>query len=249
MRTDIIAILDESGSMSHLRNDTIGGFNEFIKKQREIPGEARVTLVTFNTGWRTVYSRVPLAEVPLLSADTYAPGGGTALLDAIGLTMNEHGAFIASDKGKWTEKVLVLITTDGEENSSREFTKAKIKEMIEHAEKVGGWEFLYLSANPTAFADASSIGLGANSTAAYNHTANGTQSLYAAASASVGGSRSMGKAMHATLDDLKLAGGGLDEGKLLGQPAAQSQPAANVPPVKPARLADLSQSTSGTPAP
>jgi hypothetical protein len=245
-KTEIITILDRSGSMFALIDDTIGGYNDFIAKQRALPGEARSTLILFDHLYEQPYAAVPLANVPALDRNTDLARGNTALLDAIGRALTEHGQRIATEK--WAEKVMVVIITDGHENHSREFKLAQIKAMIEHAQEVGGWEFLYLSADPNAFADAGSMGIGANKTAAYQHSGQGTQAVYAAASASSAALRSHG-AVGNTLDGLKLAGGGLDVDKLIGQPAGQVPPTANVPPVKPVPGAGPSQSTAGSTAP
>jgi hypothetical protein len=247
MKTDIIAILDRSGSMSHLVNDTIGGYNEFINKQRVIPGEARVSLVLFDQDFLPLYTRTPIKDVPPLTGREYYARGSTALLDAIGRTMNEHANQTASEK--WPDKVLVLICTDGEENASKEFTKDKIKAMISHAESMGGWEFMYLSANPTAFTDAAGIGLKSRSTASYSANKRGTQNVYGAMSASVAALRSSNVSLAETLSGLKSHQGVLDGRGLHGLPDVQSQQGQNAlaPIVGPG--ADLSRSTPDTVVP
>lgn len=176
MKTEIIVITDRSGSMKPLQSDVIGGFNTFLAEQKKLPGEARMTYTQFDNVYEVVYAGKPLAEAPNLDAETYAPRGATALLDAIGRTLNEQGQRIACDK--WAELVIVCVITDGEENSSREFTLARIREMTAHAE-ASGWKFVYLAANQDAFAAAANLGLRNSSNATYGQNAMGTQAAYA----------------------------------------------------------------------
>lgn len=115
--TEIVVILDRSGSMESIRDDAIGGFNAFMESQKAVAGEATSTLVQFNTTLETVHENVPLQDMPLLDSKTYVPGGGTALLDAVGLTVDRVGKRLAvTPEDKRPEKVMVAILTDGEEN-------------------------------------------------------------------------------------------------------------------------------------
>jgi hypothetical protein len=180
MKTEIICITDRSGSMALIQNDAIGGFGEFIRQQREVPGECRVTNVIFDNTVETQYEAVPLAKVPLPLV--LEPRGSTALLDAIGQTLNKQGERIA--KESWAEKVICVIITDGQENSSREFNNARVKEMIEHAQK-HEWAFVFLAANQDAFATGFSFGIAPTYTSNFTADAVGTRMAYAAAGASV----------------------------------------------------------------
>jgi uncharacterized protein YegL len=165
----IVAVIDASGSMAHLLNDTLGGFNNFKRQQAEQPGKAYMSVTTFNTFSNVLYSSRDISEVPDLTSREYSPSGGTALLDAVGKTIIE-----VSKSKNLPEKVLFLIITDGEENSSYEFTKSVVKRLIdEKTEK--GWQFIYLGANTDKWA-ANSIGI--NTFASYVPTAWGTANLY-----------------------------------------------------------------------
>lgn len=130
IRTEIVVVLDRSGSMACIANDTTGGFNAFVKEQREAPGEAFLTLAQFDNQYDIVHKQVPIEEVPDLS---FHPRGGTALLDAIGRTINETKTRLASQR-PGADAVVFVVITDGEENSSREFKKDQIKSMIEERE-------------------------------------------------------------------------------------------------------------------
>lgn len=203
MRTDlseIIFIIDESGSMGPLRDDTIGGFNNLIEDQKKEPGETRITTVMFNTSHRTVHNNVHINEIELLNRNMYCPCGGTALLDALGDTINSVGVRLANTpEEERPASVLIVITTDGEENASHVFTKNKIKEMIEHQQNVYNWKFMYLGANIDAISEAESYGIFRGMAATYSATSKGVDSVYAAASAIA--SRTKACAMENTLCD------------------------------------------------
>ena len=181
MKTEIIVITDRSGSMATIVNDVIGGYNTFITEQKTVAGEAKVTFTQFDTEYELVYAGKPLADVPLLDNKTFVPRGGTALLDAIGRTLNEQGARIANDK--WAELVIVCIITDGEENASHEYSRDRIKEMTAHATK-NGWQFIYVGANQDAFSVARQMGVANNMTQNYAANSAGTRAVYANVSAS-----------------------------------------------------------------
>jgi len=180
MKTEIIAILDRSGSMASIVADAIGGFNTFLADQKAAPGEARMTLALFDDRYDVLYAGKPIQEADPLTDKTFVPRGGTALLDAIGKTMNLQGARIKAEG--WAEKVIVCILTDGGENQSREFTRDQIKTMVTHAEG-HGWSFVFLAANQDAFAAGASYGISAAHTMAFAANATGTQTAYASMSA------------------------------------------------------------------
>lgn len=166
----IVVILDRSGSMASIKHDAIGGFNTFLAQQKAQPGKARMTLVQFDHEYEVLCDRKALSRTKKLSAETYVPRGATALLDAIGRTVGP----IKPEKG---EKVIVAILTDGHENSSREWTKAQINELID-AKRDEGFEFIYLGANQDAFAEAASIGINSIDTVNFQATGKGIRSAY-----------------------------------------------------------------------
>lgn len=207
--TELVFLLDKSGSMSRLADDTIGGFNTMINKQKEEEGEAYVTTVLFNRNYQTLHDHLFLPDVPLLTEEEYLPMGGTALLDAVGDTINSIGARLNSTpEEERPEKVIFIITTDGYENSSREFTKEKVKEMIEHQRNKYSWTFIFLGANMDAVAEASSLGINPGFSKTYSRTSIGTQSVYKAVANAVTGLRSVNnvteetKAVTTALDDI-----------------------------------------------
>lgn len=158
--TDITLILDRSGSMNSIKTDTIGGYNTFVEGQKAAPGEALFTLIQFSNAYEPVYQGRPIADVPPLTAETFVPMGGTALLDAMGRAINEAGArFSAMAEADRPSRVIFVILTDGEENASREFNKPTIGEMVKHQTDAYGWTFVYLGANQDAIKVAGGLGL------------------------------------------------------------------------------------------
>lgn len=187
MKTEILVITDRSGSMSSIAPDVIGGFNRFLKDQKAQPGEALITYTQFDTNYEVVYTARPISEAPDLNHSTFVPRGGTALFDAIGRTLNQQGERIAREK--WAELVVVCIITDGEENSSREFTRERIQEMVKHAE-ANGWQFLFLAANQDAFTAAQSFGSTAKYAGNFQTNSAGVAMAYTATSATLSAMRS-----------------------------------------------------------
>lgn len=178
--TEIVCVIDESGSMGSLTQQTIDGFNKFVEEQRQAPGTANLTLITFNTGWKTPIKRQSIATVPQLDRMMYGPNGGTALLDALGHAIDNVGKVLMQPG---TDVVFVVIT-DGQENSSTDYKLAQVKEMIEGREK-DGWKFIYLGANQDAFSTAASMGMNAATSVNYAANAVGTASTYGYASDTV----------------------------------------------------------------
>lgn len=158
--TEIVFILDESGSMSDLKSDTIGGFNSLLEKQKSEEGEAVVSTVLFSTESRVLHDRVPIEKIGKMTDKDYCPGGGTALLDAVGDAVKHIGNIhkYARDEDV-PEHTLFVITTDGMENSSRHFSAAKVKKMISRQQEKYGWEFVFLGANIDSAETAESIGI------------------------------------------------------------------------------------------
>lgn len=189
--TSINVIIDASGSMAHLTHDTIGNFNTFLKEQRDFPGEAVFTLCTFNTDYRLPHDFVKIAGVPNLDSKTYVPQGGTALLDAVGTTIDSVGRKLATmPEEERPSKVIFLIITDGHENSSKRFEAAQIKSMIEHQKDVYAWEFVFMGANIDAIAAGTNLGISMHNTLNYDATAAGTHELYKSISSNMNTYRS-----------------------------------------------------------
>jgi hypothetical protein len=180
---DITIVLDRSGSMETVRADTIGGFNQFITAQAALPGACNVSLVQFDNAYEPVYVGRAVQSAPLLDAQTFVPRGGTALLDAIGRTINETGRRLEAmpDEAR-PSRVLFVILTDGGENASHEFTLDKVFSMIEHQKKAYDWDFAFLGANQDAIKVGARMGIGAGSTMSYAANKVGTQGAFHAAS-------------------------------------------------------------------
>lgn len=188
-KTAIAVVLDRSGSMQSCRADTIGGFNAFLKKQRELPGYATLTLAQFDDVYEVVYLDRELKDVPDLTEETFVPRGTTALCDAIGKTIIALGEKLSKlPEVDRPGKVVVVIVTDGGENASQEYTRDRIKQMTEHQKSKYQWEFVYLGANQDAVAVGSSLGIGKGMSASYG--VHNTKALFCAMSANVGGYRS-----------------------------------------------------------
>ncbi len=172
--TLIAVVLDESGSMQSCKDATINGFNEFVAGQAAAQGagEAFLTLVKFDAPRiSTVYENVNIKSTPQLNSSTYTPNGGTNLLDAVGETMHKINRFLGSMNENQRPGVLVVIITDGAENSSHTYNNAAIKSMVAAAESDGDWTFTFLGANIDAFSAGAAFGMNAANTASYS-TAN-----------------------------------------------------------------------------
>lgn len=173
--TEIIVITDRSGSMESIAKDVIGGYNTFLEEQKKVPGEARVTFVQFDNEYEQLYEAKPLASVEPLTSKTFVPRGSTALLDAIGRTLNTQSVRIKREG--WADLVVVCILTDGEENSSREYNQERIKTLTQEAEGKG-WKFVYMGANQDSFTVARNFGITKGFVANYIANAEGTQQAY-----------------------------------------------------------------------
>lgn len=164
--TDITMVIDRSGSMQSIQSDAEGGINSFIEQQKKEPGEVNVTLVQFDTDYEFVHSGVPIRQVPVFKL---VPRGSTALLDAVGRAINETGARLAGvDESQRPGLVVFVIVTDGEENSSREFTREQIRTMVEHQQSAYKWQFTFLAANQDAFAAGGSMGIAQDGIATFS---------------------------------------------------------------------------------
>ena len=185
--TEIVFILDRSGSMSGLEADTIGGFNGMLKKQRKQDGEAIVSTVLFDDKCDVIHDRVPMEKVEELTDDTYFVRGCTALLDAVGGAIHHIGNIhkYARDEDR-PEKTIFIITTDGMENASHRYTFAKVKKMVERQKSKYGWEFLFLGANIDAIEAAGNIGIRADRAATYRSDKEGTALNFEVMEAAIG---------------------------------------------------------------
>ena len=184
--TEIVFILDRSGSMAGLEADTIGGFNAMIEKQKAEPGEALISTVLFDNDTQVIHDRVPLEKIQPMTDREYYVRGCTALLDAVGGAIHHIGNVhkYAREEDR-PEKTLFVITTDGMENASRWYTYDRVKAMIQHEKDKYGWEFLFLGANIDAAREAARFGISQDRAANYHADHVGTGVVYEAVSETV----------------------------------------------------------------
>ncbi|MCQ2449277.1 MAG: hypothetical protein MJ132_03710 [Clostridia bacterium] len=203
--TELVFILDRSGSMAGLESDTIGGFNAMIEKQRKEDGECFVSTVLFDNESEVLHDRVKLSEIEPMTDNDYTVRGCTALLDAIGGAIhhiaNIHKYARPEDVPAHT---MFVITTDGNENASRRFSGKDVKKLIEQKKKKDGWEFLFIGANIDAVATAGRYGIDADRAVNYNADSQGTHVVYEAVAKAVGcvrANRSLEKEWSASIDE------------------------------------------------
>jgi ADP-heptose:LPS heptosyltransferase len=176
--TEIIFLLDRSGSMGGLESDTIGGFNAFINKQKELEGETTVTAVLFDDKYEILWNGANANNVELTDKNYYVRGC-TALLDAVGKTILDVGYRLSQiDEDKRPGKVIFVITTDGLENASREFTCEKVKDLIKHQQQRNNWQFIFLGANIDAAKEAGNIGIDSNNAFKFEASKTGVKEMY-----------------------------------------------------------------------
>ena len=191
--TEAVFILDRSGSMGGLESDTIGGFNSMIAKQKQEEGEALISVVLFSNDSEVIYDRVDVKKVEPMTEAQYRVGGCTALIDAIGGAVhhisNVHKYAREEDR---PEHTVFVITTDGLENASRNYSSSQVKRMIEE-KKEAGWEFLFLGANIDAVETAKHFGIGADRAVNFHNDSRGTMVNYACVSEAVSKMRSSQK--------------------------------------------------------
>lgn len=171
--THIVAVLDKSGSMGLIRDETISGFNEWLGELWVSAPGAPMTLVLFDTVYTVLAAGVPVEAVRALDHSTYVPSGSTALYDAMSRACREAEGRVGPD-----DRALVAIVTDGQENSSRETTKRQAMELVEQLEGRGNWTFTYLSASPSAFADAAAIGVAGPNAQRFAPTPEGSKEAF-----------------------------------------------------------------------
>ncbi len=185
-KTEIVFILDRSGSMAGLESDTIGGFNSMLEKQQKEPGEAVISTVLFDSETKVIHDRAPIDKVKPLTHEDYYVGGSTALLDAVGGAIHHIGnVHKYARKEDVPEKTLFIITTDGMENASHRYTYEKVKHMIERQKERYGWEFMFLGANIDAAAEAKRFGISASMAVDYCCDMKGTALNYEAMSEAI----------------------------------------------------------------
>ena len=176
--TEVVVIIDRSGSMAPYLNDTVGGYNSFVSAQKALPGDAKLTTVIFDDNYEVIENAVDIKNARTLTTNDITPRGMTALLDAIGKTINNVNrrldGLMSMDR---TNKVIVAIITDGAENQSREFSKSAIKTMIDRQTELG-WKFDFLSADMNAIADAQAIGIRSANTMLFSNTSKGYAHTY-----------------------------------------------------------------------
>ncbi|MGB2551877.1 vWA domain-containing protein [Campylobacter sp. MOP51] len=176
---EMVLILDKSGSMSGLESDTIGGFNSMIDKQRELGLKTHVTTILFDTNFNVIHDRVDIKKIEKLTNKEYFASGNTALLDAVGSAINKIER--VSDIYARDNRVLFVIITDGQENSSKEFSKSQIKQMITAKQSKYDWEFIFLGANIDAVSEAESIGIKGSNAVKYQNSSDGVRKNFEAA--------------------------------------------------------------------
>ncbi len=187
--TEIIFLLDRSGSMAGLESDTIGGFNAFIEKQSQMDGETIVTAVLFDNKYEILWNGIDAKKVKLTDKEYYVRGC-TALLDATGKTILDVGYRISkTEESKRPNKVIFVITTDGYENASKEFTYEKVKQLIKHQQEVHGWEFIFLGANIDAGKEAENMGICKENAYSFEASKAGIDRMYCIVSSEVSGIR------------------------------------------------------------
>lgn len=174
--TELVFVLDKSGSMGGLETDTIGGYNAMLKKQQLVDGDCYITTVLFDNHYVLLHDRIDIKAVGPITEKEYQVGGSTALLDAIGNTINKIGnAQKHTAENYRAEKVMFVIITDGEENASREFSAERIKQMIEHQKNTYSWEFVFLGANIDAVKTAADFGISADRAQNYHADSDGVE--------------------------------------------------------------------------
>ena len=199
--TELVMILDKSGSMHGLEADTIGGFNAMIEKQKKVDGQCYVSCVLFDNEAEVIYDRVDINSIEPMTERDYIPGGCTALIDALGGAMKHIGnihKYIREEDVP--EHTIFVIITDGMENASHKFTSDKVKKMVKKKEKESGWEFLYLAANIDAVKTGRVMGIREDRSVNYKASAKGTSHLYDA----------VGSAVHSLRCDMELPRGCFD---------------------------------------
>lgn len=202
--TELVFILDKSGSMSGLEKDTIGGYNSMLEQQRKVDGECVITTVLFDNCYELLHDRIDIRAVTPISEREYFVGGSTALLDAIGKTIHKIGTAQKNTAEDYrAEKVMFVIITDGEENSSRQYSSMQVKKMIQRQKERYGWEFIFLGANIDAVETAGRFGIDADRAVDYVPDSEGTELNFRMMSETVATFRECGAVPTACLDEIR----------------------------------------------
>lgn len=185
--TSIVILVDESGSMDSLQQETISGINTFVEDQKKLPGSAELTLAKFSYKNAYLFKNKPLSEVTPLTTDHYRPSGGTALLDSLGTTIDDLGSHLKSTPDEARPgKVIFVVITDGQENSSTHFKRSQIAQMTKHQQDKYNWEFVFLGANLDAVHEADTLGFKTSNAVNYSASSAGTDSAYRGMSKGLG---------------------------------------------------------------
>ena len=202
--TELVFILDKSGSMSGLEKDTIGGYNSLMEKQRKLDGECVITTVLFDNRYELLHDRIDLRAVTPITEKEYFVGGATALLDAVGRTIHKIAAVQEHTAEEYrAEKVMFVIITDGEENASREYSAAQVEELIKRQKERYGWEFVLLGANIDAVETAGRFGIDADRAVDYVPDGRGTELNFRMMSETVAAFRECGAVPAECLDEIR----------------------------------------------
>ena len=202
--TEIVLIADRSGSMHTIRSDAEGGINSFIEEQKKVPGEAVLTLVQFDTHYEVIHENKPIADVPPYVLE---PGGGTALLDAIGKTITSHKNRIDNTPEESRPgKIIYVIVTDGDENSSHDYNRSQINELITARRDSDSWEFIFLAANQDAIQEAHAMGISGAGAMNFAPSGQGVGNAYNIGTQAVSHMRgaASGQSLSSCLNDMAL---------------------------------------------
>ena len=181
--TELVFIIDRSGSMEGLESDTIGGFNAMLREQQTVEGEATVTTVLFDDQYELLHDRINIKAISPLTVNDYTVRGSTALFDALGKTINKIREVQKRTADEYkAEKVMFIIITDGMENASSEYSADRLKRRIQHQREKYGWEFVFFGANMDAVMEAGRIGISADRAQNYQADSIGTHNAYSAMS-------------------------------------------------------------------
>ncbi len=204
MKTELVFILDKSGSMHGLEQDTIGGFNSMLQKQKELDGECRITTVLFDNRYELLHDRIDIRAVSSMTEKEYQVGGTTALLDAIGRTVQKLVSVQKNTAKEYrADRVLFVIITDGQENASREYSSDRVKEMIQLEKEKYGWEFVFLGANIDAVETAGQLGISRDRAVDYVPDGAGTALNFQMMSETVAAFRETGAVPGAPLEAIR----------------------------------------------
>ena len=176
---EVICIIYRSGSMDEIKSDAIGGFNFFVKSQKEFEGETALSLILFNNNYNVVYDGRDIKEVPMLDEKSYIPKGTTAMLDAIGTTIDRVGERLCeTSEAERPEKVIVAILTDGLENASKEYSYEQIAAKVKLQQETYNWDFIFLAANQNAVVAAEKIAIRQEDSANFEASSEGTSEVF-----------------------------------------------------------------------